>query len=187
MITDRSSSHPSFRGPGLLAPVFRRPPRLSIEPSLSHTGMFDGAWWPRSRRLDRELPALVLALRDVVGPVLHVAVERSAWDDLPSRVTVDGRVVRVNCFSSSTHTMSVGGGHQDHFLLMVVPPRTRAAVAKAAMRAASRPGNSTSALRLLTEAGEAGDEDSGPSWPPPWPPPMPPSPQPLPPLPPLPH
>ncbi len=151
MATDRISAHSSYRTPvlfGPTAPTGVGVPRLSLEPSLSHTGMFDGAWWPRSRRLELELPALVALLRRRVGPVLHVGVERSAWGAVPGRITVEGRVVRVNCFSSSVHTIGVGGGHQDHFLLLVVPPHTRPAVARAAMASAARRGNSTSAARL---------------------------------------
>lgn len=192
MTTDRGSSYPLLRIPYPFLPVARRAPRLSLEPSLSHAGMFDGGWWPRTRRIERELPELIVALRKVVGPVLHVALERAAWDDIPSRVTVDGHVIRINCFSSSSHTMSVGGGHQDHFLLLVVPPHTRRAVATAALSAAAMPGNSGSAIGLLTgRAMPATSRRHGSrsvaSWPPPWPPPLPPAPQPLPPLPPLPE
>ncbi|MFI6444082.1 DUF5994 family protein [Kitasatospora sp. NPDC050543] len=183
MSLDRTFPYSLFEAPGLLGQIDRRPSRLSLDPSLAHSGMFDGAWWPRTRDLERELPALIIALRRRVGPVLHVSVERSAWDAAPGRVTVDGRVVRVNCFSSSLHTMGVGGGHQDHFLLLVVPPHTDATVARAAMACAARPGNSTPALRILTVRAALPPG----TWPPPWPPPLPPAPQPLPPLPPLPH
>ncbi|GAA2134107.1 hypothetical protein GCM10009760_11040 [Kitasatospora kazusensis] len=136
--------------------VLRRVPRFRIDPSLSHSGVFDGGWWPRSRRIERELPGLVQALWPVVGPVLHVAVERSAWDGVPERITVGGHVVRINCFSSSAHTMSVGGGHQDHFLLLVVPPATRRSVALAAVASAASPGNSRPASRLLASPARRG-------------------------------
>lgn len=33
-------------------------PRLALEPALSQTGVFDGAWWPRSHRIRVELPDL---------------------------------------------------------------------------------------------------------------------------------
>lgn len=152
MATDRTFPYPIFQAPGLLGPVDRRGARFTLDPALSHTGMFDGAWWPRSRELARELPALIMALRRRVGPILHVGVERTAWNTVPDRITVDGRVVRVNCFSSSVHTIGVGGGHQDRFLLLVVPPRTRPTVARTAMAAAAAPGNSTLAARILTAA-----------------------------------
>ncbi|WP_371478594.1 DUF5994 family protein [Kitasatospora sp. NBC_00315] len=188
MATDRAFEHPLFKTPGLLgptAPTGPGVPRLVLDPSLSHTGMFDGAWWPRSRRLERELPALVAVLRRRVGPILHVGVERSAWGDVPGRVTVDGRVVRVNCFSSSTHTIGVGGGHQDHFLLLVVPPHTHPALARTAMASAARRGNSTSAARLLAAPVPTGvrrpERAAGGSRSTPWPQPLPP----LPPMPPL--
>lgn len=183
MSADRGSPYSLLHIPYPFSSVVGRGPRLSLDPEFAHTGMFDGAWWPRSRRIERELPDLVKALRSKVGPVLHVAVERSAWDEIPSRITVDGRVIRINCFSSSDHTMSVGGGHQDHFLLLVVPPRTRRSVATSAMAIAATPGNSKSALSLLTP--DYAHARAG--WPPPWPPPLPPWPQPLPPLPPLPQ
>ncbi|MEW1913836.1 DUF5994 family protein [Kitasatospora sp. NPDC085895] len=195
MATDRTFPYPIFQAPGLLGPVDCRSARFTLDPSLSHTGMFDGAWWPRSRELRRELPSLIAALRRRVGPILHVSVERTAWNTVPHRVTVDGQVVRVNRFSSSVHTIGVGGGHQDRFLLLVVPPRTRPTVARTAMASAAVPGNSTLAARTLTaaslgrpaEAARPAWRNATASWPPPWPPPwpvpLPPGPQPLPPRP----
>ncbi|MFF3594459.1 DUF5994 family protein [Kitasatospora indigofera] len=199
MATDRTFPYPIFQAPGLLGPVDRRGARFTLDPSHCHSGMFDGAWWPRSRDLAGELPALITALRRRVGPVLHVGVERTAWNTVPDRITVDGRVVRINCFSSSVHTIGVGGGHQDHYLLLVVPPRTRPTVARTAMAAAAAPGNSTLAARILTAASLARPAAAArttrrnatasrplpwpPPWPPPWPVPLPPGPQPLPPQP----
>ncbi|MFC6600332.1 DUF5994 family protein [Kitasatospora paranensis] len=162
------------------------------------TGLFDGARWPRSHEPRSEPPSLIAALRGRVGPILPVSVERTARNTVPHRVTVDGQVVRINRFSSSVHTIGVGDGHQDRFLLLVVPPRTRPAAARTAMASAAAPGNSTLAPWILTAAslGPAaegapptrpawrnGTANWPPPWPPPWPVPLPPGPQPLPPRP----
>ncbi|GAA4982306.1 hypothetical protein GCM10025734_03470 [Kitasatospora paranensis] len=116
------------------------------------TGLFDGARWPRSHEPRSEPPSLIAALRGRVGPILPVSVERTARNTVPHRVTVDGQVVRINRFSSSVHTIGVGDGHQDRFLLLVVPPRTRPAAARTAMASAAAPGNSTLAPWILTAA-----------------------------------
>jgi Family of unknown function (DUF5994) len=36
--------------------------RIRLKPRSDHRGMVDGAWWPRSRDLARELPPLIAAL-----------------------------------------------------------------------------------------------------------------------------
>ena len=80
MIPDRGSPYPLIRIPYPFRPAFRRPPRLRVDLSLSHTGVFDGGWWPRSRRIERELPGLVVALRPVIGPVVTFGEMRSVWE-----------------------------------------------------------------------------------------------------------
>jgi hypothetical protein len=110
-------------------------PRLALDPTLSHTGLFDGAWWPRSHDIRAELPDVLTAVSAHVGRILRVSLSTTAWDDVPSTVTAN--------------TMSLSQSMQDHILLLVVPPDTEPGVAAAAMATASTPNNHTPAAELL--------------------------------------
>jgi hypothetical protein len=122
---------------------------LLLEPALPRTGMFDGAWWPRSNRVQAELPDLVTALTAHVGRVLRVGLDITAWDDVPRTVTVDGHVIRISWFQGSDRTISITRGFQDHFLLLVIPPGTDARTASEAMSAAAAHDNRRAAAELL--------------------------------------
>lgn len=124
-------------------------PRLSLEATLSRDGMFDGAWWPRSRDIRAELPGLITALTAHLGPIARVGLDTGAWDDVPRVLMIDGLAVRVGRFSASDDTISVTRGLQDHFLLLVVPPWADPDEAATAMAAAARTGNRGTAAQLL--------------------------------------
>ncbi|MER7758005.1 DUF5994 family protein [Kitasatospora sp. NPDC097643] len=124
-------------------------PRLVLEPTMARDGVFDGAWWPRSKDALVELPDLITALRAHLGRIIRVGLDTSAWDDVPRSVVVDGVGVRINWFAGSDATISLTCGFQDHFLLLVVPPRTDPETASTAMAAAAVTGNHTPAAELL--------------------------------------
>lgn len=124
-------------------------PRLALETTLSRDGMFDGAWWPRSRNIGAELPDLITALSVHLGRILRVGLDTGAWNDIPRSVTSDGLLVKVSWFTSSDDTISLTRGMQDHFLLLVVPPGTDPRTAAAAMAGAACTGNHTTAAELL--------------------------------------
>ncbi|WP_052438380.1 DUF5994 family protein [Streptacidiphilus jiangxiensis] len=124
-------------------------PRLLLEPTLSRSGMFDGAWWPRSNRVRVELPDLITALAAHVGRILRVGLDIGAWDEVPRTVMANGLVVRINWFAGCDGTVSITRGFQDHFLLLVVPPGTDDRTASAAMAQASVTENHRPAAELL--------------------------------------
>ena len=97
---------------------------LRLETTHAREGMLDGAWWPRSRDIGAELPSLISALTEHLGPVTRVGLDGSAWDGLPTRVMVDGRVVHIDSFPVGDDTVLVTRGDRDHFSLMLVPPDT---------------------------------------------------------------
>ncbi|MFL6122246.1 DUF5994 family protein, partial [Actinophytocola sp.] len=66
------------------------PLRLRLKPKAAATGYVDGAWWPRSRDLAAELPALVTVLAVRLGRISRVAYALSSWDATPRRFEVDG-------------------------------------------------------------------------------------------------
>ncbi|MFE6282615.1 DUF5994 family protein [Streptomyces sp. NPDC057877] len=112
---------------------------VSLRPFTTY--LLDGAWWPRCRILAAESPALIPALTERLGPVTRIGLDRAAWDEMATRVTVDGRVVtvdgrvvhvdgrvvhvdgrvvhvdgrvvHVDSFPVGDHTVPVSRGHQD--------------------------------------------------------------------------
>ncbi|MGI5285720.1 DUF5994 family protein [Nonomuraea polychroma] len=123
---------------------------MFLEPTLTRDGTLDGAWWPHSTDLHRELPALVRILEDRLGPILRVRLDPAAWDEVPAHLFIDGRFLRVSGLSATSNMIRVIRGNQDGFLLLVVPPDTAGPIAAAAMRTAARTGNTMSANEILT-------------------------------------
>ncbi|WP_374192304.1 DUF5994 family protein [Streptomyces griseoaurantiacus] len=85
-------------------------------------GVLDGAWWPYSRDIAAELPALISALTEYLGPVTRVGLDAGAWDALPTRLLDDDRVVHIDSFPVGDDTVLVTRGDQDYFSLLVIPP-----------------------------------------------------------------
>ncbi|MFB6577754.1 DUF5994 family protein [Streptomyces sp. NPDC058682] len=122
---------------------------LRLETTQSRQGLLDGAWWPRSRDVTIELPALITALTAHLGPITRVGLDTSAWQDVPTRLVIDGRVVHLDADPVGDDTVLVTRGHNDHFALLVVPPDTTADAAREAMARAVRADNITQATQIL--------------------------------------
>lgn len=122
---------------------------LRLETTQSRQGLLDGAWWPRSRDVTIELPALITALTAHLGPITRVGLDTSAWRDIPTRLVIDGQVVHLDADSVGDDTVLVTRGHNDHFALLVVPPDTSADAAREAMARAVRADNETQATQIL--------------------------------------
>lgn len=132
---------------------------LRLETTQSRQGLLDGAWWPRSRDVTAELPALITALTAYLGPITRVGLDTSAWQDVPTRLVIDGQVVHLDADPVGDDTVLVTRGHNDHFALLVVPPDTTADAAREAMARAVRADNITQATQLLiTTTPEPGDD-----------------------------
>lgn len=128
---------------------------LRLETTASRLGAHDGAWWPRSRHLAAELPALITAVTESVGPIERVGLDAAAWDEVPGRMTVDDRIVHIDWFPAGDDTVILTRGDHDHFVLLVVPPDTDPAAAQAAMAAAVLAGASDSARQIFVKTGIA--------------------------------
>ncbi|MFD5623212.1 MULTISPECIES: DUF5994 family protein [Streptomyces] len=122
---------------------------LRLETTQSRQGLLDGAWWPRSRDVTIELPALITALTAHLGPITRVGLDTSAWRDIPTRLVIDGQVVHLDADPVGDDTVLVTRGHNDHFALLVVPPDTTADAAHEAMARAVRADNITQATQIL--------------------------------------
>ncbi|UXY28153.1 DUF5994 family protein [Streptomyces sp. HUAS TT20] len=128
---------------------------LRLETTESREGVLDGAWWPRSRDIGAELPALLSALTGHLGPVTRVGLDTAAWEGLPTRIVVEDRVVHIDSFPVGDDTVLITRGDQDVFSLLVVPPDAAPEAARAAMAQAVRADNVTQAERILIDTGSA--------------------------------
>ncbi|MEU3374858.1 DUF5994 family protein [Streptomyces sp. NPDC006660] len=122
---------------------------LRLETTQSREGLLDGAWWPRSRDIAAELPALITALTEHIGPITRVGLDATAWNEIPTRLVIDDRVVHLDSFPVGDDTVLITRGHNDHFALLVVPPDAGVEAARAAMARAVRADNTTQAAQLL--------------------------------------
>lgn len=133
--------------------------RLRLKPRGPVTGFVDGGWWPRSRDLPAELPALLAVLAVRLGPVESVSYNLDAWGPTPRKITVDGRLVRLAGYRSQ-HPATIdvlSAGHR--VTLLVVPPEaTPQAAAHGTLMAAGRRANADRVDALLL-AGAADDAD----------------------------
>lgn len=122
---------------------------LRLQTTPAREGVLDGAWWPRSRHITAELPALIQVLTEHLGPITRVGLDTAAWEEVPTRVVVDDRVVHLDSFPVGDDTVLITRGGSDHFALMVVPPDTTPDAARDAMARAVRADNVTRAAEIL--------------------------------------
>lgn len=126
---------------------------LRLETTGNRQGVLDGAWWPRSRDITRELPSLIAALTEHLGPVQRVGLDESAWERLPTRLVIDDRVVHIDASRLGDDTALITCGHRDLFSLLVVPPQAEPEAARIAMARAVVADNVTSAEQILLDTG----------------------------------
>ncbi|MFD5914994.1 DUF5994 family protein [Streptomyces massasporeus] len=129
-------------------------PRLSLAPTDSAPALLDGAWWPRSRDLEAELPSLTAVLDPLWGRITRVTVNPTQWPVIPRKVPVAGHVVNVGCFrdEQDPHELLLLSYHVGRWNLLVVPPQTAPDSAAWLMAAASDPRGMSTASRLMEEA-----------------------------------
>jgi Family of unknown function (DUF5994) len=138
-------------------PIGLPPARVMFDPALPRHGATDVGWWPRSRNVLTELPALIAALDARPGVrVQRLAVHRYDWDEIPRQLTADGsHFVWVDALTTiPRHTISVTVvGGREPIALLVVPPGTPAETAWAEMNIAATSPGIPQATDILT-AGE---------------------------------
>jgi hypothetical protein len=135
--------------------------RLRLKPRGPVTGFVDGGWWPRSRDLPAELPALLAVLAVRLGSVESVSYNQDVWGPTPRKITFDGRLVRLAGYRSQ-HPATIdvlSAGHR--LTLLVVPPEATPEAAHASLMAAGRRANTDriDALLLAGDADSADDAD----------------------------
>jgi len=133
-----ATSHPTLPRP---EPVAVPAARLALRSDGAARGLLDGAWWPRSRDLLSELPALTAVLDPLWGRITRIAVNPMYWPVIPRKVPVDGHIVKVGWFADEIDPhkvllLSYGIGRWD---LLIIPPETGTGAAARLMAAASDP------------------------------------------------
>ncbi|HTJ72487.1 MAG TPA: DUF5994 family protein [Actinospica sp.] len=129
--------------------------RILLKPPSEHPGMVNGAWWPRSRDLARELPLLISALDRSWGQIYHATVQVHMWPDIPKKVRAGRHILRVGWFDAEQDPhdiclISVPGRRR--WDLLVVPPELAPAIAARLMATAASPGNMQTASSLVAAA-----------------------------------
>jgi hypothetical protein len=127
--------------------------RLSVKPDAPTTGFVDGAWWPASRDLAAEVPALAAELSDRLGPVQSVSYSIGAWEPAPRKITIGTSAVRMAGYRTQDHDTVDVIGDRRRLTLLVVPPETDPRAAHGALAAASAVGNTDNVATLLRAGG----------------------------------
>jgi hypothetical protein len=126
------------------------PPRLDLAPVRAGRAVLDGGWWPRSWDPVAELPGLILDLDASFGPIRQVLLNIDAWDRRFGRLAVGSRVVRMGWFTGLDPALLIATTERgDQIDLLVVPPGTAPAAARAAMARAADPADTTHAPAIL--------------------------------------
>ncbi|MFI1396023.1 DUF5994 family protein [Streptomyces sp. NPDC020681] len=130
------------------------PLRLMLAPVGAAPALIDGAWWPRTRDLTAELPALTAVLDPLWGRITRVTVNPTFWPVVPRKVPVAGHVVHVGWFKAEQDPhklllLSYTAGRLD---LLVIPPETSPGTAARLMATATDPQRCLTASGLIQEA-----------------------------------
>ncbi|MEI5098470.1 DUF5994 family protein [Streptomyces sp. PmtG] len=136
--------------------------RLALKAPGPPRGLLDGAWWPRSRDLLRELPDLTDVLDSHWERITRIAVNPTHWPVIPRKVPVHGHVVKVGWFTAELdpHKILLLSYTVGRWDLLVIPPGTGADAAARLMAAASDPAGPALTASALMAAEEALHGDS---------------------------
>jgi uncharacterized protein DUF5994 len=109
--------------------------RVSFREPASEKGFLDAGWWPRSRDLKIELPALLDAVWLAGHDVMRISYGLDFWDPAPRRLQIGDRVVRLGGFHTQIPGLLtlIDAWGRDPVNVLVVPPETAASVADRAL------------------------------------------------------
>ena len=125
-------------------------PRLRLKPKAPVSGHVDGAWWPQTTDLTKELPDLLAVLSVRLGTIDRVLYNLAEWAEMPKRILVGSRAVRLDGYRlQPANTVQVLGLGRERLLLLVIPPDTDPEIAHEAMMTAAAPNDATSVGDLL--------------------------------------
>jgi hypothetical protein len=138
--------------------------RLRLSASIGR-GALDGAWWPRSRDLERGLAELVDHFPVAAGRIVHAVYSVPDWLPAHRRIHVKNRVIKVGYFpDDDSHRILLGLASRQILQIMVVPPGSSSSLALTVMAKAASPTNRDSAAAILACAQEAEAAESAARW-----------------------
>lgn len=138
------------------------PSRLRLKPTAPRTGYVDGGWWPYSRDLTSELPALAEALTARLGALTRISYSTSAWNLAPRRLDIAGYSVRLQEFrGQDPHLLHVSGMSRERITLLLVAPDSDEATAAEALTAAAQEGNAERPEAVLLTSNRIPEPRSG--------------------------
>jgi hypothetical protein len=111
------------------------PVRLSLAVELGEG--LDGAWWPHTASVARELPELIGALSGRLGEIFDISINWSSLEGCPELDTVKRASMANPIRVTSHHRLMMITGSQCSANLLVVPCRTSSAVAVMVLRRAA--------------------------------------------------
>lgn len=141
---------------------------VSLKQPGAHRGLLDGAWWPRSRGLAHELPALIGLLDHRWGRITHVTVKPTYWPLNPWQVRATGHVVHMGRFGreQDPRIRSLLTCTVDRWNPVIIPPGSGPSAAARPMAAAADPHHHGTAAALIANEDALGlgcPDDAGES------------------------
>jgi hypothetical protein len=129
-------------------------------------GSIDGAWWPHSADLGREIGPLVTALTDsYASRVTHIAYDIATWLPARHRMPQHPGYINMGWFvMGDPHQVTLTLEDGTRVVLLVVPPELPTEQAEWALRRAVEPGNRLGAREILQAAGVSALDDGVQRW-----------------------
>lgn len=156
LLTDDSPGASGDATPLPPHPISEPAARVSFRQPVTSEPHVDAAWWPRSRDLEAELPALLDVLWTGARDVDRVSYPLDSWLPVPRRLLIEGRQVRLGGFAHqdpSLISLRDAWGN-DRVDILVIPADADPELAAAAMTRASGGGRNDRAARMLELAAE---------------------------------
>lgn len=110
------------------------PVRVSL--AVERGGDIDGAWWPRSSSIARELPDLIQALHPILGEIVDIDINWSANSPTPMLSTMSPDVAAKMTGPKPQNRLMFLTGRPALTKLLVIPSMTSAALALMVLRQA---------------------------------------------------
>jgi hypothetical protein len=128
--------------------------RISFRQPVNRTGSVDGAWWPRSKDLAAEAPALFDVFWTAGRDMSRVTYNLDSWESAPRKMHIAGKLVRVSGYHYGNPRLATVADSReaDTADLLVIPCDTTPAVAERLLAIAAEPGNTLTAQEMIGRA-----------------------------------
>ncbi|MFT8179029.1 DUF5994 family protein [Mycobacteroides chelonae] len=124
--------------------------RLRLKPDGDWTGHLDGAWWPRSRNLNHDLPIVLDAAASRLATIKRVIYRIPEWDAAPKQLRYCGRMVSLDGYQyQKPDTIYISDLNHRRLILLIIPPMTDPHHAHDVMTRAADPDSTWSPSALL--------------------------------------